>query len=80
MDLYGLYDTSLLQSDRMLNMSYQIKIMQEKSFGGVFSDIINLCKAFYDGSKQINHNLFNCLNEDNWLKVSWLKESAKKKN
>ena len=77
--IYMDYNNSLLSSDRMLNMSCQIKIMQDKSFGGVFSDIINICKAFYDSSKQIHHDIFNCLNEDNWLKVSWLKESATKK-
>ena len=73
------YDNSLLSPDRMLRMSSQIKIMQKKSFGGEFSDIVNMCKVYYDSSKHIHNDVFSGLNEDNWLKISWLKPSAKSK-
>ena len=68
------YNNSLLSADKMLDMSYQIKLMQDKTFGDDFSDIINMCKSFYDSAKQSHNETFTALNEENWLRIIWHKK------
>ena len=73
------YDCSLPDSSFMVKFSSNINLQQEKSFGAVFSDIINTCKCIYDELKQSNQDIFVTLGEDNWLKVPWDKASVQKR-